>query len=380
MKKCEQTSIFDGEKRFKLTKPVRLVELFAGIGAQAKALENLGVPFEHYFVCENDRFAVASYNAIHGTGFEPCDVTKITANDINVVDTDKFDYILTYSFPCTDLSTAGQMRGMSKDSGTRSSLLWEVERLLSEMEELPQVLIMENVPQVAAQKNERDFRRWLEFLAKIGYRSFAKILNAKDYGIPQNRQRMFVVSIREGWRYEFPSKVEESIGFKNYLDFSEEYAIDITRLSKTQKNCLKKLQDSEFSKTIRTKGRFSYDGSHTWDVYSVELNQSEKFIKNKTLWLKNLSKTICVQHPTMYTLDGKVYFRYSPRECFRLMGFADADYEKAASVSSKTQLYKQAGNSIVTTCLTAIFGTMTDVDYVQKINDLTVGLTERRKV
>lgn len=128
--------------------PIRLIELFAGIGSQAKALENLGLDFEHWRVCEFDAHAVASYNAVHGTNFATSDITKITADDLGITDTKHFTYLLTYSFPCQDLSPAGLGRGMEKGSGTRSGLLWEVERLLNEVQNLPQVLLMENVPQV----------------------------------------------------------------------------------------------------------------------------------------------------------------------------------------------------------------------------------------
>lgn len=105
-----------------ITKPVRLIELFAGIGAQAKALENLGVPFEHWRICEIEKHAVASYNAIHGTDFQPSDITKLKYSDLCVTDTDKYCYIMTYSFPCQDLSVAGKQKGMVKGSGTRSGL------------------------------------------------------------------------------------------------------------------------------------------------------------------------------------------------------------------------------------------------------------------
>lgn len=117
---------------FKINKPIRLIELFAGIGAQAKALEMLGVKFEHYRICEFDKYAVASYNAIHGTHFHPTDIRDLRWGDLGVTDTDKYCYILTYSFPCQDLSVAGKQRGMTKGGGTRSGLLWEVERLLTE--------------------------------------------------------------------------------------------------------------------------------------------------------------------------------------------------------------------------------------------------------
>ena len=112
-----QISLFDGATRFVVDKPIRLIELFAGIGSQAKALERLGADFEHYRICEFDKYAVASYNAVHGTDFSTSDITKIKAEDLGVVDTDKYCYIMTYSFPCQDLSLAGKQRGMVKGGG-----------------------------------------------------------------------------------------------------------------------------------------------------------------------------------------------------------------------------------------------------------------------
>ena len=122
-------------------KNIRLIELFSGIGAQAKALENLGVDFEHYRAIEFDKYAMNSYNAIHNTNFDTSDIMEIKGSDLGIIDTNNYNYIVTYSFPCQDLSIAGKQRGMEKGSGTRSGLLWEVERLLNELDELPQVLI-----------------------------------------------------------------------------------------------------------------------------------------------------------------------------------------------------------------------------------------------
>ena len=113
--------------KFVIDKPIRLIELFAGIGAQAKALENLKVNFEHWRAIEFDKYAMNSYNAIHGTNFETSDIRDIHAEDLDIRDTDKYCYIMTYSFPCQDLSIAGNLKGMSKGSNTRSGLLWEVE-------------------------------------------------------------------------------------------------------------------------------------------------------------------------------------------------------------------------------------------------------------
>ncbi len=197
---------------------VRLIELFAGIGSQAKALENLGVNFETYRVVEWDRFAMASYNAIHHTDFETSDIQKIHASDLGITETDKYCYIMTYSFPCQDLSLAGNQKGMTKGSGTRSGLLWEVERILDECEELPQVLLMENVPQVIGKKNIKDFQSWRRKLESLGYSNYVQLLNAKDYGIPQNRNRCFMVSILGEYHYEFPKKQKLELKLKDMLE------------------------------------------------------------------------------------------------------------------------------------------------------------------
>ena len=204
----EQLTIFDELcDEFRITKPIRLIELFAGYGSQAMALERLGADFTHHKVIEFDKFAVNSYNAVHGTDFKPTDIRDIHASYLEITDTDKYCYIMTYSFPCTDLSVAGKMKGMKKGSGTRSGLLWEVERLLKEMDEKPQVLLMENVTQVHNQQNIEDFKSWLNFLESLGYSNYWKDLNAKDFGVPQNRERCFMISLLGNYVYHFPEQI-----------------------------------------------------------------------------------------------------------------------------------------------------------------------------
>ena len=215
---AQQISLFDGTQPLKIDKPIRLIELFAGIGSQAKALKNIGADFEHYRICEFDKYAVKSYNAIHGTAFEPSDITKLKGMDLGIEDTDKYCYIMTYSFPCQDLSNAGNGKGMSKGSGTRSGLLWEVERLLTETPCLPQILVMENVPQVIGAKAMPDFAQWIAFLDELGYKSKYALLNAKDYGIPQNRERCFMVSVLGDYFYEFPAKMPLKKRLKDMLE------------------------------------------------------------------------------------------------------------------------------------------------------------------
>lgn len=193
-----------------------------GYGSQALALRELGANFEHHRAIEFDKYAMASYNAVHGTDFEVTDIRDVKGSDLGIVDTYKYTYLLTYSFPCTDLSVAGKGLGMSKGSGTRSGLLWEVERILQELvddgTDLPQVLLMENVPQVHGKKNLADFEDWCKFLESIGYTNFWEDMNAKNYGVAQNRNRTFMVSVLGDVKYEFPKAIPLTRVMKDYLE------------------------------------------------------------------------------------------------------------------------------------------------------------------
>ena len=154
--------------------------------------------------------------------------------DLEIVDKDKYCYILTYSFPCQDLSVAGKQKGMSKDSGTRSGLLWEVERLLKETKEKPDVLLMENVPQVHGNKFKADFDKWCDSLESFGYTNFWQDLNAKNYGVAQNRNRTFMVSIlQQNVTYEFPKAIPLDKTMKDYLEdkVDEKYYINSEKAS-----------------------------------------------------------------------------------------------------------------------------------------------------
>lgn len=252
-----QLNIFDFlNNNYKITKPIRLIELFAGIGSQAKALERLGANFEHYRVVEFDKYAIKSYNAVHGTNFETSDITKTTAKDLAIEDTEHYTYLLTYSFPCQDLSLAGKGKGMEKGSGTRSGLLWEVERILSECEELPQVLLMENVPQVHGKKNMEHFKKWISALEELGYSNYWQDLNAKDYGIPQNRNRCFMISVLGNYKYEFPKPFELKLKLKDMLEdeVDEKYylsdkQVDSIKFSTYTQN-QRRIQEKDYSDTL----------------------------------------------------------------------------------------------------------------------------------
>lgn len=254
----KEQSLFE-DLEFSINKKIRLIELFAGMGTQAQALKRLGVDFEHHFVCEFDKYAMQVYNAIHGTNFETSDVTKIHAEDLNIIEKDKYTYILTYSFPCQDLSLAGKQRGMQENSGTRSSLLFEVKRLLNECTELPDVLLMENVPQVHAEKNIDDFENWLRFLTSKGYQSVYKDINSKTMGIPQNRDRCFCISIlsNEYVEYNFPLEIQLPCVMKDYLEpvVNEKYYIN----SPKAKELIEKLVVENKLNDEKTTGYMNYN-------------------------------------------------------------------------------------------------------------------------
>lgn len=192
--------------------PLRLIELFAGIGSQTQALKNIGVPHKVVAISEIDKYAIQSYEAMHGKVYNLGDIRAIKA----LPDAD----LWTYSFPCQDISVAGKGAGIKE--GTRSGLLFEVERLLnvaSESGTLPKYLLLENVKNLVSKKFKADFDRWLSFLSSLGYTNYWQILNAKDYGIPQNRERVFCVSIRgDHSPFVFPEKQELKLRLRDMID------------------------------------------------------------------------------------------------------------------------------------------------------------------
>ena len=282
---------------FKTNKKLRLIELFAGYGSQALALEYLGLEFEHHRICEWNYKSFQAYKDIHFpydntdysaglskemlieyltiTGIssnwnEPMkaeqikrlnesklreiynniqsthnlvDVSKIHANDLQITNRDKYTYILTYSFPCQDLSLAGRRAGMDRGSETRSGLLWEVERILQECKEdncLPDVLLMENVPQVHGTDNMPNFREWLTELERLGYQSYWQDLIATDYGIPQIRNRTFCLSLLGEYSYSFPQPIELEKRLKDMLEdkVNEKYYLSERALSFFTRNAV----------------------------------------------------------------------------------------------------------------------------------------------
>lgn len=188
---------------------MRILELFAGYGSQALALENLGIDFTSD-ISEIDKYAIRAYNQLHGETHNWGDITKIDETKLPYYD------LITYSSPCQDFSVAGLQKGGDLGSGTRSSLLWECERIIRAVK--PKYLLMENVKNLVGKKHKHNFIRWLRVLEMMGYQNFWKVLNAKDYGVPQNRERVFVVSILGCGQYLFPNPIKLEKRLKDILE------------------------------------------------------------------------------------------------------------------------------------------------------------------
>lgn len=420
---------------------IKVFEAFSGIGTQAMALRNIGVEHEITATSEVDEFAILSYHAIHTAEVKvpeateeemqkymeekniPLDnkgkrktltgkrlkdlyvasVANKNLGDISKIKNEEMPIVnlFTYSFPCQSISVSGLQKGLTKGSGTKSSLLWECERVIETVK--PQYLLMENVKNLVSKKFKADFENWLKLLENLGYTNYWKILNAKDYGVPQNRERVFVVSILDcKVEYKFPEKtqltkclrdlLEEKVDEKYYITqeqmdritFDEEYIERKKQEAKTENStCVVfgGVGNKNFGKQYRQGNRI-YDsdalatclqaspiGNTGGNSHLYKIDQIGRY---DTPTRKNSNRFRVYNDeglaPTISTMEGggrnpyisehQTEFRVrklTPKECWRLMGITDEDYEKASKVVSNSQLYKQAGNAIVVNVLEGIF-------------------------
>ena len=196
---------------------IRVFEAFAGYGSQSIALQRLANDFADFRftvvgISEIDKHAIAAYRAIHGD-HAPNFGDIMHIDWLQVPDFD----LLTYSFPCQDISSAGRQRGFAQGSGTRSSCLWACADAISAKH--PKWLLMENVKALTQRKFAKDFYKWREWLSDQGYTSYFQVLNAKEYGIPQNRERVFMVScLGEHPRFFFPKTFPLEYRLKDILE------------------------------------------------------------------------------------------------------------------------------------------------------------------
>jgi DNA (cytosine-5)-methyltransferase 1 len=336
---------------------IRVVELFSGIGAQRAALERLkarrGLEYESMAVCEIDPSAMAAYEAIFGP----------TANlgDIRQADRLPACDLVTYSFPCQDLSLAGKLSGMKEGSGTRSSLLWEVGRLLRASEDRPEWLVMENVPTVISKRFLPDFRRWLRELESLGYASRYGLLNASDFGVPQNRRRCFCISrlVSKGPVPDLPKGFPLTRRLGDLLEDDVPARFYLTE-DRLRGLILSTREEREAGRGRKTDNRLGAC------VKIGEAPAIKGYCINRRIYSINASS------PTVMTsasslpkiLLGQRVRRLTPRECWRLMDRTDREYDLARSAKvggrpmSDAAMYRLAGNSIVVAVLESVFENM----------------------
>jgi len=360
---------------------IKVLELFGGIGACTKALEKLDIEHELVDYVEIDKYAVMSFNAIHGTDFKPQDIQKWD-KDIEV------DLIM-HGSPCQDFSLAGHNRGGDEGSKTRSSLMYETLRIVDKLR--PKYVIWENVKNLLGKKHKHNFYNYLDRMWDMGYRNYYQVLNSKDYGIPQNRKRIFTVSIRKDIdkKFSFPKKQELKLslrdlketdvdekyylsektieyisarGTKNFQNRDSRINLDIARpLTSTMQKMHRAGSDNyisdvlpnnfDLSIPIKVANKKGYEDAHEGDSVNFERPNSTTRRERVGVGIAQCLMT----KPVLGVVEKDLRIRrLTPLECFRLMGFDDEDYWKASQVNSDTQLYKQTGNSIVVNVLEQI--------------------------
>ena len=378
---------------------MKILELFGGIGAIRKAFDRQNIPYKVVDYVEIDKYAVKSYNAIFDENFEPQDI-KLYDKNIDV------DFIM-HGSPCQDFSVAGKQEGGDVGSGTRSSLMYETIRIVGKLR--PKYVMWENVKNLLSKKHKHNFDAYIETMNILGYNSYYQVLNAKDYGIPQNRERIYTVSIRkniDNGDFKFPETEELKLRLKDILEdevekkyYLKDYQIENIKKSNYIQN-QRRIQEKDYCDTlcardwkdpkcVRIGGIFDTEKTkhQAGSIYdkeglapSIDTMQDgyrqpmvEELVDNKTeikvignympsghnasriVNSNGLAPTVKENHGTVTATDIDYRIRkLTPKECWRLMGFDDEDFDKAEKVNSNTQLYKQAGNSIVVNVLEKI--------------------------
>ena len=303
---------------------LKYLSLFSGVGSPEMALRDLGIEYELVGFSEIDDRAIKSYCAIHGVS-EDSNLGDITKIDINSLPKD-ID-LITHGSPCQDFSVSGFKAGADEGSGTRSSLMWNTVAICESIK--PKYVIWENVKGVLQKSQIHNFEKYLKRMEQIGYTNYYKILNAKHFGVAQDRDRMFVVSIRNdiNSKFEFPKEYNYEVRLKDVLDKDVDERFFVKKVLNPRK----------------TKKYIQYDNSG-------------KGYNSQAARLYYLEGQMCTLpkcnggDKTQVLLDEKEMIgrRITPCEAWRLMGFSMEDFLKAEqSGQSFGSLYGQAGNSIV---------------------------------
>ncbi|WP_459482090.1 DNA cytosine methyltransferase [Clostridium saccharoperbutylacetonicum] len=294
---------------------IQILELFGGIGSPRIALRNLGIPVKAIDYVEIDKKAVKSYNSMFRNDLE--------YKTQSVVGYNLRPNILIHGSPCQSFSIAGLQEGADEGSGTESSLMWETVNIIKQMGEWkPEIVIWENVKNVLSKHMRHNFNRYLEELEKLGYTNSYKVLNAMDFGLPQNRDRVFTISCLDGTLFNFETLEKRPMrNLKEFLEnnVSEDYTV-------TQPSILN---------VIGAKG-----------------------IKRATV-IKDYCYTITERQdrcPAQVIDLGNGKYRFlTEKECWLVQGYSEEDFLNAAKVNTRRALYKQSGNSIPVTFFESIF-------------------------
>lgn len=304
---------------------LQTLELFGGIGSPRVAFRNIGVPVKAIDYVEIDEKAVRSYNAMFKK-----DLAYRTQSVINY---NLKPDILIHGSPCQDFSIAGKQKGADEGTETRSSLMWETINIIKQMGVWkPRVVIWENVKNVLSKHMRHNFNRYLDEMQKLGYTSNYAVLNAMDFGLPQNRNRVFTVSCLDGTIFNFETlERKPMVNIKEFLEETNEEQYIVS-----QPSMIKKINTNE----------------------TMGINVIRDYAN--TITTKQMR---CPNSGVIDLGDGR--YRYlTERECWRLQGYSDEDFEAALKVHPgkpgklNGALYKQAGNSIPTVFFESMFKQM----------------------
>lgn len=332
-------------------KILKVGTFFSGIGSPEKALEKLKKDkviqnFKIEFFSEIDKNAIKSYCAIHNID------EKFNLGNIKNIDGKYLPYCDLWigGFPCQDISCAGKMKGFEPENKTRSSLGWEMIRLLNEVKLKPKYVIFENVSTITSKKFKKTLNLFKQDLMNLGYSIYDDILSAKDYEIPQIRRRYFLIAIlNDRIKYEFPKKIDSNIKLESILDtyINEKYYLTNSHYLEVENKRFFKNKNRDDIVYEINMNKFLNGGVCGVDNHTVfEISKRLYSIHGyaPTLTASNTSNNCKLVEEKMGIMRIR---KLSPKECWRLMGFEDEDFERASSVCSETNLYKQAGNSIV---------------------------------
>lgn len=325
-----------------------MISLFSGIGAPEKALSNLKVGYELVGYSEFENVPSKAYAAIHNVSEELNygDITKIDIKSLpGNID------LITHGSPCQSYSKAGKGEGGDKGSGTRSSLMWNTVEIVSQVK--PKYVIWENVPNVLSKRHRHNFDQYLHDMNLLGYDNHHKVINSRLHRIPQNRERVFVVSIRNDLNqtFEFPRGKEltvklmdfldKEVDGKYYLKKEEKDKVTYMKCARTRQMWIKNATKKGYLEAVVGDGiDLAYPNSKTRRG-RVQSQRAHTLVRNNNLGV---------------LVDYNTIRRYTPRETFRLMGFTDEDFDKVNALGFKeSDLYGLSGNSIVVNVMEDIF-------------------------